>query len=252
MYALPPDCLGSMRRILPSGELSDCALPRGAVLVVAAPAVAGADVHQLVGAEDHQAAVVVGLGVVHAQHEPGAVGVGAIVAGAVVLPDRLRAALLGVVDVEQPRLRVVGREGHREQALLAAGRDLRADVEERLGQRLAAADDDDLPRLLDDEEPPLVAGRRGEVERRLEVADLDQAHAAAGRRAALGRGGAARVVVRARRRVGRRVGLAGVRVRSAGREQRGGDEGEREGRAEHPRRMPWPCNAGRTGIDCSP
>ena len=48
----------------------------------------------------------------------------------------------------------------------------------------------------------------------------------------------------------RRARRVGVRVRSAGREQRGGDEGEREDRAEHPRRMPWPCNAGRTGLDC--
>jgi hypothetical protein len=120
------------------------------------------------------------------------------------------------------------------------------------GQRLAPADDDDLPRLLDDEEPPLVARRRGQVDRRLEVADLDEAHAAAGRRPARGGDEAPGVVVRARRRVGRRVGRLRVRIRSAGREQRRGDEGECESRAAHPRRMPWPCNAGRAGIDWSP
>ena len=95
-----------------------------------------------------------------------------------------------------------------------------------------------------------VAGRRGDVERALEVADLDQAHAAPGRRAALGRAGAAGVVVGARRRVGARGGVLGVRVRATGRDERGGDEGERDGWAEHPGRMPRPCNAGRTGIDC--
>ena len=54
-----------------------------------------------------------------------------------------------------------------------------------LRERLAAAHDDDLARLLDDEDPPPVAGRRGDVDRAVEVADLDQAHAAAGRCAAL-------------------------------------------------------------------
>ena len=47
-----------------------------------------------------------------------------------------------------------------------------------MAERLAAAHDHDPPALLDDEDPALVAGRRGDVERAVEVADLDQAHAA--------------------------------------------------------------------------
>ena len=224
----------------------------GAVLVVAAAAVAGADVHELVGPEDHQA-----------RRCGWARGPPCAARGARCprrrcsrwrggTPRCLGPTLLRVVDVEQTRLRVVRGEGHREQALLAAGRDLRADVEERLGDGLAAAHDDDPPRLLDDEDPPPVAGRRGDVERAVEVADLDQAHAASGSRAALGRARAARVVVGARRRVGVRGGVLGGRVRATARDERGGSESERDGRAQHPRRMPWPCNAGRTGIDCAP
>jgi hypothetical protein len=172
---------------------------------------------------------VVGLGVVHAQHEARAAGIGAVGAGSAVLPDGLGAALLGVVDVEAPRLRVVRRKGHREQALLAAGRHLRADVQERRGQRLAAAHDHDPPRLLDHEDPSPIAGGRRDVEGALEVADLGQPDAAPGGRGALGGTGGAGVVVGARRRVGARVGLLGVRVRAAGRDERGGDDGERDG-----------------------
>ena len=196
-----------------------------AVLVVAAAPVAGADVHQLVGPEDHEAAVVVGLGVGHAQHEARAVRVGAVSPARWYSQMLSVPLLLGVVDVEEPRLRVVGGEGHREQALLAAGRDLRADVEERLGEGLAALHDHDPPGLLDDEDPALVAGRRGDVERGLEVADLDEAHPAAGRRATLGGARAeppvsslvlavALVFVAA---------VSGVGVRAAGRDERGGE-----------------------------
>jgi hypothetical protein len=201
------------------------------VLVVAASAVPRADVHQLVGPEDHEPAVVVGLGVVHPDDEARAVGVGAAVTGAVVLPDALGAAVLGVVDVEEPRLRVVRSEGHREQALLAARRDLRADVEERLRQLLAALDDLDPPGLLDDEDPALVARRRRHVERSVEVADLHEAHPAAGGRATLGRAGgrAARVVVGTGRRVGVRVHPLRVRVRAAGGHERSGEHNGEHG-----------------------
>ena len=214
-----------MRRILPSGELSDCALPRAPCWSLPPPPSPVPTYMSLSGPKTIRPPLWLGSGSSMRSTRRALPGVGAVVAGAVVLPDRLGAALLGVVDVEQPRLRVVRGEGHREQALLAAGRDLRADVEERLGHGLAAAHDDDLPRLLDHEDPPPVARRRGDVERALEVADLDQAHAAPGRRAALGRAGAARVVVGARRRVGARGGVLGVRVRATGRDERGGRRG---------------------------
>jgi hypothetical protein len=145
------------------------------VLVAAPAAVARTDVHQLVGPEQQQPAVVVGLGVAHEQHLAGGARVGHILAPAVVLDHALVAVLVGVVDVEQPALRVVGRERHRQQPLLAARRDQLADVQERLAQRLAAADHLDLPGLLDNEEPARVAGRRGDVDRRVERPDFLQA-----------------------------------------------------------------------------
>jgi dihydrolipoamide dehydrogenase len=193
------------------------------VLVVAAAAVAGADVHQPVGAEDHETAVVVGLGVLHTQHEPRAGGGGAVGGGAAVLPNALGPAVLRVVDVEEARLGVVGREGHRQQPLLAARGDLRRDVEERLGQALAAAHVHDPAGLLDDEDAAAVPWRSGDVERGVEVADLDQAHAAAGRGAP--GGGAAAVAVVLGRRVRRGARLRGVR---AARDQ-GGDGDEQGG-----------------------
>ena len=57
--------------------------------------------------------------------------VGTVALDALVLDDSLIALRVGVVDVEALAARVVGREGHREQALLAAGLHQRADVQER-------------------------------------------------------------------------------------------------------------------------
>ena len=87
------------------------------------------------------------------------------------LLGRRRAA--GVVDVEAPAGRVIRRESHRQQPALAPGRHEALDVEEDaalsgvLQQRDGAA-------LLDHEHAVQVAGRRGDVGRRREVAHLHQ------------------------------------------------------------------------------
>ncbi len=199
-----------------------------AVLVVAAAAVAGADVHQPVGPEDHQPAVVVGLGVLHAQDEPRAVRGGPVGARAAVLDDPLLAGAVGEVDVEAPAAGVVRREGHRQQPALAAGQDLRGDVQERPRQRAPAAHDHDAPALLDHEHAPAVTGRRGDVQRRGEAPDLHEPDAAPRLRRAGLRGGGPRFGGRRGLRLGRRSGGAiGPRVRAARGEDEGGrDEGE--------------------------
>ena len=135
-----------------------------AVLVAAAAAVAGADVEQVVGAEEQQAAVVVGLAGRPCARTSRAVAASARSALArAVLDDALSPVAAGEVDVEAPRSRVVGREGDRQQALLAAGRDLARDVEERLRELRPSRDDADPPGLLDDAARAVVAGRRGGV-----------------------------------------------------------------------------------------
>ena len=140
-----------------------------------------------------------------------AAGVGAVRAGAAVLPDRLGAALLGVVDVEAaPTARSPGAKAIESRPCSPPAVTFERMSRNGCASGLPPRTTTISPRLLDDEEPPPVAGRRGDVDRGLEVADLDQAHAAAGRRAALRRAGAARVVVGARRRIGGRVGLLGV------------------------------------------
>ena len=89
-----------------------------------------------------------------------------LLARALVLGDDDVAAVVGVVDVEQPVLRVVGREGDRQQPALAAVGDPVADVEERLAAVLRPFfDEPDRPGLLDHED----AGRwrpRGRSRRR--------------------------------------------------------------------------------------
>ena len=81
------------------------------------------------------------------------------------LPDDLVAGLVREVDVELAVRGEVGRERDREQALLAAGGDEAAQVGVGLGRHLAVAHGADRACLLDDEQP-LVAGRRGHVDRR--------------------------------------------------------------------------------------
>ena len=65
------------------------------------------------------------------QDGPGRAGVGAVGARALVLDDALVAVRAGEVDVEAPARGVVGRERHREQALLAARGRPGGDVQER-------------------------------------------------------------------------------------------------------------------------
>ena len=81
-------------------------------------------------------------------------------------------ALFDVIDVEAAALLVVGREGDREQAALAAV----VATSERMsrnGRRepVAAAQDHDPARLLDHEEQLRVARRAGDVDRVVEPAD---------------------------------------------------------------------------------
>jgi hypothetical protein len=61
-------------------------------------------------------------------------------------------------------------ERHREQTLLSPALDLAPDVEEGAGDR-PVADDLDRARLLDDVERVGIAGRSGDVIRRVEAAD---------------------------------------------------------------------------------
>ncbi len=126
-------------------------MPRAPCRSPAAAAVARADVEVPAGAEQQQPAVVVGLAVGHREHEPGGAGVGAVRARPPVLDDALVAVAVGEVDVEAPAGGVVGRERHRQQALLAARGDLRGDVQERRAELAAVADDHDPAALLDHE-----------------------------------------------------------------------------------------------------
>ena len=197
-------------------------MPRAPCWSPAPAAVAGADVEVPVGTEQQQPAVVVALVVGHPQHDPGRAGVGAVGARAPVLDHALVARVVGEVDVEAAGVGVVGREGDRQQALLAAGGDLAADVEERA--LAPAADDHDAPGLLDHEHAPAVGGRRGHVDRGLEAPDRLQARAAAGgggrggRRGGLGRRG--RRGRRRRRRCARVIASRSTRGHEHSRGQR--------------------------------
>jgi hypothetical protein len=150
------------------------------VLVAAATAVARSDVEQAVGTEQQQPAVVVRLRVGHPQHESRRAGVGVVGVAPAELDDPLVAGRIGVVDVEQAAVAVVGRERNRQQAPLATRGDLRAQVEERRAQLAPVAQHHDPAGLLDDELAPPVAGRGGEEHGRVERADATQLHAAPG------------------------------------------------------------------------
>jgi hypothetical protein len=140
----------------------------------------------VVGTEEEQAAVVVRVGLVDREHLAGAVDVGRgrIVTGAPVLDHPGVSLGVGVVDVEAPGGRVVGREGDREQPLLAAARDQVGEVDE--GVRIAAVEADplDATAVLDDVEVLIIPGLGlGHVERAVEGPDrreLDPALAVPG------------------------------------------------------------------------
>ena len=121
----------------------------------------------------------VGIRLVHSQDLAGALRVGdqRVLRGAAVLDHPGVAGGIGVVDVQEPRAPVVGREGQREQALLAPRRDLAAQVQEGLGQPPAVAHDLDPAGLLHHEQVAIVAGRLDDVEGLVEVADLPKPHA---------------------------------------------------------------------------
>ena len=152
---------------------------RGLVLrvhlgVVPAAPIAHRDVEIAVRAELELATVVIALGRVRDrdQHALGgragrvAAGVGGELTDMLVTPGRLGAVLGRVIDVEPVARRVIGRERHRQQPLLAADvRHLARDVEERRGLLLAVLDQLDLSRLLNHEQPMRVSGRGRDVGR---------------------------------------------------------------------------------------
>ena len=124
-------------------------------------AVAGAEIEQV--AEELQlAAVVIRVGPVgYLDHRAAGAPRGSRRAPALELVDPDVPIGIGVVDVEATAFLVVGGEGDREQAALAAEGDQAADVEERLAELAAVAQDAHLARLLDDEEQLRKAGRTG-------------------------------------------------------------------------------------------
>jgi hypothetical protein len=106
----------------------------------------------LVGAEQQQAAVVLGRRLRDAQHQPVALGVGLELCLAAVLHHPQRVAVVGVGHVEEAALGVVGREGDREQPLLAALAGvlhLLPQVEEWFGRDDTIGDHVHLPGSLD-------------------------------------------------------------------------------------------------------
>ena len=108
---------------------------------------------------------------VDGEHDARGAGVGTLGARAAVLDDPDVPVRRRVVDVEEAARRVVGGEGERQQAALAARVDPAGDVEERPLDLLAAADDPHGAALLDDEDAPPVAGRRSHVHGAVERPD---------------------------------------------------------------------------------
>ena len=145
----------------------------GALLGVAGgAAVAHADVQQPVGAELQLAAVVVVVRLVDEEQLLGAREDGLAARGAK-LDDPGVAVPVGVVHVEETRLRVVRVKRHREEPLLAAALDAVADVEERRRAALPVHEHLDHARLLDDVDVPGLGRGRRQVDRRVEAARED-------------------------------------------------------------------------------
>src|SRR3954452_7979042 len=145
---------------------------RVAERVAAQATVTGAGVEAPVGAELKLTAVVVRVrAVLDADELPARRAIRSVDARAPELLDVDVAVVAREVDVEEPALRVVRRERHRQQSALAACEHVGAEVQERPRELASVAHDPDRPGLLHDEEPPRVAGRRRQVGRRVEAAD---------------------------------------------------------------------------------
>ena len=104
---------------------------RVVVLVAATAPVAEPGVEHPVRPEQHQPAVVVARGMRLGEDDPRRPAPRALGAAAAVLDDPDRSVAGRVVDVEAAAARVVGREGERQQAALAARGDPAPQVEER-------------------------------------------------------------------------------------------------------------------------
>ncbi len=153
----------SIRRSFPSLRAE---ILRAVLGIAARASVAHADVELAVGAERELAAVVVRVRLVDPEELADLLRRGRPSA---VLDHARVAVRVRVVDVEQPVGCVVRVEGDRQQALLATALDEGGDVEERASEHAPVLDDTDPSCLLDDVEPPLLSGRRGDVHRRLEA-----------------------------------------------------------------------------------
>jgi hypothetical protein len=138
-----------------------------AVLRVAAGArVAGPRVEAPVRAKHELAPVVVRVRVVEEQQLPHAPD--RLLTVRAVLDDPRVAPVVGVLDVEEPVLRVARVERKPEQALLAARGDLAVDVEERPCAHAPVLEDDDLAVLEHDVDATPLATRSDHLKRGVE------------------------------------------------------------------------------------
>ncbi len=142
---------------------------RAVARIVAAAAVARADVEQAVRAEAQRAAVVVFERLRDGQQHLRRRGIGAVRIGrarAIRRDHRRAVAGARVVDEEAAVGRVERMKREAEQAALAAGGDQAAEVEKRRRRKGAIAQDADASALLDDEETRSVGGRVDDVDGR--------------------------------------------------------------------------------------
>ena len=126
----------------------------------------------VVRTEGKVTSVVVGERLVHLQDHFRRIGIGLV--GVVAHPVAHHGGVpvrIGVVDVEAPRLGVVGFEREAEESLLTTGNDPGAHVEERLWQQTALRDDPYDAALLDYEEPLTPVAGVGNQQRADESGD---------------------------------------------------------------------------------
>ncbi len=169
---------GVVRRRLPRGHVDAedrteqrrgvlTVTDRAVVVVVAgAAAVAECDVEIPIATKGDGAAVVVRLGLVDPQQLAAGRDVYLVrIPGrdCVFGDDRVRRARLDVVDVEEPRRRILRVEGDAEESLLSPAGDERADVEERIRQEPTVLPDPHHAGLVGDEDTR-VAGRGIQVD----------------------------------------------------------------------------------------